>query len=203
MTTTFSRRSFVALGLGAVTGLASAPRKASAADGVEEVRSYYAELEKLKKQVGGLSIKERFNKLYPIVARSFDLAAMAKSAIGPGWSSLGHEQSQVQAAFSRLLVASFAKRIGEFSGEIFKVEDKAEVQGGQSVVKTTIARIGGIPIRIDYAMRGGRIIDLYFNGTVSEVASRRAELAPILASGGSKALLAALEEKGNSLLSEA
>ena len=98
------------------------------------------------------------------------------------------------------MVASYAKRISEFSGEAFVVEDKAEQRGDVNIVKTKITRAGGSPTKIDYLMRGGKVVDLYFNGTVSEVATRRSEFAPILASGGPKALVAALEQRGEALL---
>lgn len=203
MKSKMSRRRFLVTAASSATGLAVPAHHAIAADGVEAIRSYYRELSGLLKQVGGLTVKQRYDRLNPIVSRAFDLGAMARAAVGPGWSGLGGEQGRVQVAFSRLLIANFARRIGEFAGEVFNVDDKAEARGAAFVVKTTISRSGGSPTRIDYLMRGGKVIDLYFNGTVSEVATRRAEFGPILESGGSKALIAALEQRGSSLLGEA
>ena len=193
----------MSLGGGVAAFLVAKPGVAQAAGGVEEIRSYYAELLGFMRQAKGLSVKERYARLQPIVSRAFDLNAMARAAVGPGWSALGGEQGRVQSAFARLMVASYAKRISEFSGEAFVVEDKAEQRGDVNIVKTKITRAGGSPTKIDYLMRGGKVVDLYFNGTVSEVATRRSEFAPILASGGSKALVAALEQRGEALLAGA
>ena len=50
-------------------------------------------------------------------------------------------------------------------------------------------------------MRGARIIDIYANGTVSELATRRAEFTSILASnGGAQGLTAELRQRTQQLL---
>lgn len=199
----FSRRHIFALGLAALVVPSVQPSISKAADGVAAIKEYYKELIGLMRQARGLSVKERYARLSPIIMNAFDLGAMARSAVGAGWGALGGDQGRVQSAFSRLLIASYAKRIGEFSGEHFDVDEKIETRGNVNIVKTKLSRAGGSPTRIDYVMRGSKVIDLYFNGTVSEVATRRSEFAPILASGGSKALVAALEQRGTSLLGEA
>lgn len=199
----FSRRHILALGLAALVVPSVQPSISKAADGVAAIKDYYKELIGLMRQARGLSVKERYARLSPIIMNAFDLGAMARSAVGAGWSTLGGDQGRVQSAFSRFLIASYAKRIGEFSGEHFDVDEKFETRGNLNIVKTRLSRAGGSPTRIDYVMRGSKVIDIYFNGTVSEVATRRSEFAPILASGGSKALVAALEQRGTSLLSEA
>jgi phospholipid transport system substrate-binding protein len=47
---------------------------------------------------------------------------------------------------------------------------------------------------------GWKIIDVYLNGTISELASRRAEFGAILRSGGANALVSALTKQGDKLL---
>lgn len=197
------RRHFLAMVSGAAAACLVGKAQAASSGDVEVIRTYYQGLLGLMRQARGLTVKERYQRLSPIVSRAFDLASMTKAAVGPGWANLGGEQGKVQAAFSRLLIASYAKNITDFGGETFNVEDATEQRAGGTVVKTTISRIGGLPTRIDYLMRGGKVVDLYFNGAVSEIASRRAEFAPILAIGGSKALLAALEQRGSTLLNDA
>jgi phospholipid transport system substrate-binding protein len=46
-----------------------------------------------------------------------------------------------------------------------------------------------------------RVVDVYLDGTISELASRRAEFTPILKSGGPNALIASLRKQGDRLLS--
>ena len=55
------------------------------------------------------------------------------------------------------------------------------------------------PIAINYRMRpdgdGWRIIDVYLNGTVSELALRRSEYAAVLQRDGFDRLVASIDEK--------
>jgi phospholipid transport system substrate-binding protein len=58
-------------------------------------------------------------------------------------------------------------------------------------------------VQINYLVRGGRIVDVYFNGTVSDLATRRDEFAAILAGGGgADALVQALRERTEKLLGD-
>ena len=52
------------------------------------------------------------------------------------------------------------------------------------MVKSQLLQPGGRTVQINYLVRGGRIVDVYFNGTVSDLATRRDEFASILAGGG-------------------
>jgi phospholipid transport system substrate-binding protein len=46
-----------------------------------------------------------------------------------------------------------------------------------------------------------KIVDIYLDGTISELASRRAEFSTILKAGGPPALIASLKKQGDRLLS--
>ena len=67
-------------------------------------------------------------------------------------------------------------------------------------VDTRVLDEGSEPIPLDYRLRGTpdlgpRIIDVFYDGTVSELAMRRSEYAALLKKGGIDALLEALEKK--------
>jgi phospholipid transport system substrate-binding protein len=49
-------------------------------------------------------------------------------------------------------------------------------------------------------VRGERVIDIYLNGTISDLALRRDEFASIIASGGVDALIKRLRDRTDSLL---
>jgi len=49
-------------------------------------------------------------------------------------------------------------------------------------------------------VRGGRVIDVYLNGTISDLAMRRDEFTSIIASGGADALVKRLQDRTLSLL---
>jgi phospholipid transport system substrate-binding protein len=51
-------------------------------------------------------------------------------------------------------------------------------------------------------VRGGRVIDVYLNGTISDLATRRDEFASIIASGGADGLIKRLQDRTQALLSK-
>jgi phospholipid transport system substrate-binding protein len=51
-------------------------------------------------------------------------------------------------------------------------------------------------------VRGGRVIDVYLNGTVSDLAMRRDEFASIITSSGADGLIQRLQERTQSLLAK-
>ena len=129
---------------------------------------------------------------------------MTRYAAGPAWSTFTpSQQAAVREAFARFLVADYASLVRDYSGESFVVEPQtaAEPRGGGEVVKTKLIQPGGRSVAINYLVRGGRVIDVYFNGTISDLATRRDEFASILAGGGgADALVKALNERTAALL---
>ncbi|MBM3584685.1 MAG: hypothetical protein FJX36_09755 [Alphaproteobacteria bacterium] len=59
---------------------------------------------------------------------------------------------------------------------------------------------GQEPVALDYRLRQGedgwRVIDVYLTGTISELATRRAEFATVFRDQGLEGLIAVLEAKG-------
>ena len=72
------------------------------------------------------------------------------------------------------------------------------------MVKTRIVQSNGKPVAINYLLRKTgpewKIVDVYLDGTISELASRRAEFTSILKAGGPDALIASLRKQGDKLL---
>ena len=108
----------------------------------------------------------------------------------------------MQEAFSRFIVADYASQINDYSGEKFVVEPQtvAETRGGGEIVKTRLLQAGGRTVIINYLVRGGRVVDVYLNGTISDLATRRDEFASIIASGGADGLIRRLQERTQALL---
>ena len=123
---------------------------------------------------------------------------------GPAWSSFsGAQQAAVREAFGRFLVADYAHQVSDYSGESFVVDPQTspEARGGGEIVKTQLLQPGGRTVQINYLVRGGRVIDVYLNGTVSDLATRRDEFASILAGGGgADALVKTLRQRTETLL---
>jgi phospholipid transport system substrate-binding protein len=179
-------------------------RAESLSPAARHIESYYQQLLPTIQQAGRLSVRERDRRFTPPISSAFDFGTMTRLAVGPAWTSFsGSQQAAVREAFARFLIADYASQVSDYSGESFVVEPQTsqESRGGGEIVKTKLLQPGGRTVTINYLVRGGRVIDVYFNGTVSDLATRRDEFASILASGGgADALVKRLRERTQTLL---
>ena len=184
-------------------GSLPSPAEADSA-AARRIETYYKELMPTLRQAGQLSVRQRDQRFTPAITSAFDIGAMTRLAAGPAWKSFsGAQQAAVREAFSRFLVADYAHQVTDYSGQSFVVDPQTtrESRGGGEVVKTKLVQPGGRTVQINYLVRGGRVIDVYLNGTVSDLATRRDEFASILAGGGgADALVKTLHERTATLL---
>jgi phospholipid transport system substrate-binding protein len=165
---------------------------------VIHIQSYYQQLMPTIQQAGRLSVRERDKRFTPPITAAFDLPTMTRLAVGPAWSSFSSsQQAAVRDAFARFIIADYASQVSNYSGESFVVDPQTnqEVRGGGEIVKTKLLQPGGRTVSINYLVRGGRVIDVYLNGTISDLATRRDEFASIIASGGADALIKRLRDR--------
>lgn len=210
------RRRFDATSLGLALALAVAPvitldapqaRAAAAETGASAVvHQLYDALLATMKDGPRLGFQGRVGYLTPVIGRAFDLAGMTRIAAGAQWASLKPEdQRRLIDAFSRFSVANYAANFDSFGGERFEVlgEAPASSGGGGVIVQTRLTPKAGDPVQLNYLVRpsasGPRILDVYVNGTISELASRRSEFASVLNTGGAEGLHALLESKTQAL----
>jgi len=158
------------------------------------------------KQARALGVQGRYEALAPVLSKTYDIATMSRLAVGQTWATLQpDQQAAVTEAFARMMIATYAKRFDGFSGESFQIVEIADRTGTDKMVRTHIVQSNGKPVSINYLMRktptGWRVVDVYLDGTISELASRRAEFTAILKSGGPDALIASLRKQGDKLLS--
>jgi phospholipid transport system substrate-binding protein len=176
----------------------------SSSPAARHIEAYYEQLMPTLKAAGSLSVGERDRRFTPAITSAFDIGAMARLATGPAWSSFsGAQQAAVREAFADFLVAEYANQVTDYSGESFVVDPQtsSESRGGGEIVRTKLLQPGGRTVQINYLVRGGRVIDVYLNGTVSDLATRRDEFASILAGGGgADALVKTLRERIDALL---
>jgi phospholipid transport system substrate-binding protein len=148
-----------------------------------------------------LGFAGRKELLGPEIRRDLDLALMTRIAVGPSWRNLSPSDcQQLVDAFSDYSVATYAERFSSYSGQRFEVDPTpALLPRGDSIVHTKLFAGGPDPVQLDYLMRKTgdqwRIIDVYLNGTISEMAARRSEYSAVLAQGGAQALVALLRKK--------
>jgi phospholipid transport system substrate-binding protein len=189
----------------ALLSLNAIPSRAEAQSAAaRRIEAYYSQLMPTLKAAGSLSVSERDRRFGPAIRSAFDIGTMAKLASGPAWSKFsGAQQAAVREAFARFLVADYAHQVTDYSGESFVVDPQTspEARGGGEIVRTKLLQPGGRTVQINYLVRGGRVVDVYLNGTVSDLATRRDEFASILAGGGgADALVKTLRERTDSLL---
>jgi phospholipid transport system substrate-binding protein len=199
--------SFATVGIAVVTAmvlLGSRPLQAQTPGAAAaHIQTYYQELMPTIRQSGRLSVRERDRRFGPAITAAFDLATMTRLAVGPAWKAFSlAQQAAVQDAFTRFIVADYASQISNYSGESFVVDPQTspESRGGGEIVKTRLLQPGGRTVSINYLVRGGRVVDVYLNGTISELATRRDEFASIVASGGADGLIKRMQDRTQSLL---
>ena len=183
---------------GLLSSWAQAPSPA-----VLKIETYYQQLMPTIKQAGRLSVRERDTRFTPVITAIFDLPTMTRLAVGPAWKSFSAEQqAAVQDAFARFIVADYASQIKDYSGESFVVDPQTtpETRGGGEIVKTKLLQPSGRSVSINYLVRRERVIDIYLNGTISDLAMRRDEFASIIASGGADVLIKRLRDRTETLL---
>jgi phospholipid transport system substrate-binding protein len=195
-----------ALGIGAAIALllgASPLGAQTQSAAAAHIESYYQKLMPTIRQAGNLSVRERDKRFGPAITSAFDLATMTRLAVGPAWKSFSPaQQAAAREAFTRFIVADYAAQIKDYSGESFVVDPQTtpETRGGGEIVKTKLVQPGGRVVSINYLVRGGRVIDVYLNGTISDLATRRDEFGSIIAAGGADGLLKRLQERTQTLL---
>ena len=155
------------------------------------------------KQADRLGIQGRYDKLAPAIRATFDMAAMTRIAVGLGWAGLSESQkSRLTDAFGRFITATFAERFDDFSGETFEVRGATPITAGV-LVENHLVKPNGEHIRINYlthqTANGWEAVDVYLDGTISELAVRRSEFTSILKQSGPEGLIAALERKSQQL----
>jgi len=185
--------------------IGSLPLKAETPSAAARIQTYYQELMPTIRQAGRLSVRERYKGFAPAITAAFDLATMTRLAVGPAWKNFSPaQQTAAQDAFSRFIVADYANQIKDYSGESFIVDPQTslETRGGGEIVKTRLVQSTGRIVNINYLVRGERVIDVYLNGTISDLATRRDEFASIIASGGADGLIKRLQDRAQSLLSQ-
>ncbi len=136
----------------------------------------------------------RARMIAPAVERAFDLPLMTRLSVGPAWTSFTPgDQAGLIAAFRGLTVAQYAHNFDGFAGESFAMAAQVETRGTDKLVRTTLTIPGHAAEALNYRLRqdGGqwKIIDVYYRNAISQLATRRADFATVLAKGGAPALI--------------
>jgi phospholipid transport system substrate-binding protein len=185
--------------------LAAGPARAQGAEPSARVSAFYTALLDTMKRAKQLGPRGRYEKLAPVVMSTFDVAGMMRIAAGPGWDrATSEQQAALVDAFWRMMTATYASRFDDFAGENFEVAPAVDQPPADKLVRTRLLLGNGKTVALNYLMRnaGGswKIADVYLDGTISELAARRAEFSSIMKAGGPDVLIASLRQKAEKLL---
>jgi phospholipid transport system substrate-binding protein len=164
------------------------------------VNGFHMALNDAAKKSSGKDFEARQLAFAPVVRANYDTGFMARIAAGPYWDKLTlTERDALAATFTDLTAANYASRI---RGALqFTVVDQQPAPQDRMLVHAQLQRKNGESLKMSYlleripAAAGWAIIDVWLNDTVSELALRRAEFAPVLRDKGGAALIADLRSK--------
>jgi len=148
-----------------------------------------------------LAYEGRYQKLRPAIESAYDLGFMASKTLGGHWRTLGaEEQKKWQELFEDLTVATYAGRFIGYDGEYFETVGQQPAAHDTVLVETKLyVKKTDEVIELNYRLRESegqwRIVDVYMNGTVSELALRRSDYSAMLKREGFDKLVSSIREK--------
>jgi len=160
----------------------------------------HAELLSVMKSAEQLGYEGREARLAEVIPRFFDIDFMARKSLGRHWREADEaEQQRFLDTFRRFMVANYAGRFDGFSGQSFETLGQEPARLDTVIVRSRLVDPGDENVDLNYRMRevddAWRIIDVYLDGTVSELALRRSEFVSIVKREDFDALLVALDAK--------
>jgi phospholipid transport system substrate-binding protein len=183
--------------------VALAARDVRAADAPDpaarQIEQFYAALIDTMKNGRELGIQGRYRQLAPVAEDTFDLGAMTRLTVGPAWSTMSEtDHKAVTDAFGRLMLSNYAKNFKSFGGEQFVVDPMVKMRNDDKIVESKLVRSGRSTVPFNYRMHlvgdKWKIIDVYLNGYVSQVALRRADFSTTVASSGASGLVKKIDD---------
>lgn len=161
----------------------------------ETVQTVNDALLHVMKNAEALGFQGRQAYLTPVLTETFDLPAMARLAAGRYWDRFDNDEKRnLVTYFTDLSISTFAARFDGYSGETWQIEGTSEAPRGGTIVENRLITGRGEIFAINYLMRqtesgDWRIIDVYLDGNISELALRRSEFNSVLRNGGVDHLL--------------
>jgi phospholipid transport system substrate-binding protein len=147
-----------------------------------------------------LGYEGRNAKLTPTLKEVLDIPFMAEKSVGRHWKTAGEEErARLLETFTRFTIANYAGRFEGYSGERFETLRQEPSLRGTVLVHSRVVKENADPVQLNYRLRqvdgSWKVIDIYLNGTVSEIALRRSEYSSLIRREGFDGLLVALDEK--------
>ena len=186
------------------SAILSRPADAAPANSGNTIQGFYDALLSTMKNGRALGQGGRFARLEPVIRQTFDIPGMVRLSIGSSWAILTDAQrQQLTEGFRRYISAIYADRFDSYAGQKLQVTGEQPAATGV-MVRSKIVKANGEPVKIDYMMRRNGdawlISDVFLDGSISEVATRRSEFSAILRNEGIDGLITALNRKADMLI---
>jgi phospholipid transport system substrate-binding protein len=148
-----------------------------------------------------LSEMQRNDAFRQLLVAAFDVDTISRIVLGRYWRVATPEQrDEYRRLFEDYIVATYARRFADYSGETMKVMGSRVTKQNVTVVRTRIHLTKGDPVQVDWLVStrnggDGRIIDVVVAG-VSMALTHRSDFAAVIKrDGGIDGLLRQLREK--------
>ena len=124
-----------------------------------------------------------------LVSRDFNMRLIGRFVLGRHWRKATDDQkSEYQKLFKRYIIATYQKRIGEYSGENLKIVKAKPINKKEILVNSQIIRPAGPPIKLDWRVRkhkdgSQKIVDIVVEN-VSMAITHRDEFSAVISKNG-------------------
>ena len=182
-----------------------APPAAAVDPAVVPIRTFYDVLLDSMKQAKQLGIEGRYKRLQAAVDAAFDFPAMTQLMVGLAWTSMSQaDRDKLISGVRRMTIAGYAQNFDDYGGEAFVVSPTVQDRDGDHLISTRMTAPGKEDVPFVYRMHnsGGtwKVVDIYLDGYISQVAFRRSDFSSTLRAGGASALSQKIEALADRML---
>jgi phospholipid transport system substrate-binding protein len=118
-----------------------------------------------------------------ILNKKFDMAALSRFAMGRYWViATDAEKKEYTKLFNKMVIDVYSKRFSDYSGQNFEVVGNKPA-GRKDFIVNSLIKGKGSPVKVDWRLRKGRVIDVIVAG-VSMSVTQRSEFASIIQRNG-------------------
>jgi phospholipid transport system substrate-binding protein len=138
-----------------------------------------------------LSLDEKRSRFSKLVNNNFDMRLIGRFVLGKHWRKASDEErEEFLSLFNKYIIATYQKRIGEYSGENLNIVKARPLNEKEFVVNSEIIRPAGPAIRLDWRLRNDKnkelkIIDIMVEN-VSMALTHRDEFSSVISQNGGK-----------------
>ena len=187
-----------------VCGVYATPAASAADPASATISNFYATLTDSMQHGKELGMQGRMHKLAPAIDAAFNIPLMAQFTVGPSWAAMPQaDRDAVIAAFRRYTITDYARNFDSYNGQHFTIDPNVIVREPDHIVQTKLIPAKGDPVALNYRMRqtgaAWKIVDVFLDGFVSELSTRRSDYASTVAAGGGVALAKKLDALSDDL----